>query len=253
MEKDLQERIIEEFSWKNTQEFYVAKAEDWFWDSEEEVLKEYFLRKKSVLDVGCGTGRTTIAMHFLWLNVIWVDITPTMIENAKKIAKAKELNIKYQVWDATNLDFEDESFDYALFSNQWWTQIPGKENRQTALQEIYRILKKEGRFIFTTHPRVFKGEFRMFWIKQWIRFYIMKPLWFPIEEQDFGDRFFDRETSDTQKTYKDKQYIHIPKKEEVVKELKKAWFIIRTIKEGLQISSKDIREYPPMFFVCQKK
>ena len=249
MKKNLKEYVIEQFSLNATQEWYINFAESGLWESEKILIQKHFKPKSTILDIGCGTGRTTIHLHKLGYQVNGIDIVPLMIKNAKVIAKFKKLNIKYEIGDATDLKYKNSSFDNALFSFNGWTQIPGKNNRLKALKEIYRVLKYDGHFIFTSHIRKMKG-FTIYWTKQWIKYYILRPLGFNIREVEYGEYFFDIES--TNKSSIHKQYIHMPSLRNVKKQITKVGFNLVYIARSDVISCKKTGEAPPMFYVCKK-
>ncbi len=250
MINELKNHVINEFSSEITQKIYIKKANAGLWGSEEILIKKYFTPKSTILDIGCGTGRTTIPMYKLGYNVTGLDIVPVMIKNAEKIAESGNLKIKYEIGDATNLNYKDDTFDNVIFSFNGWTQIPGNNNRLEALKEIIRILKPDGYFIFTANTRRI-GRFTLFWIKQWIRFYILKLLGLTIEEVNFGDMFFKRE--DDNKRFQQKQYIHIPSLKEVQNQIIKVGFDLVLVEKSNVICSKDTGEASPTFFVCKNK
>ncbi len=253
--ENLQKNIIKEFGSEITQKNYLKKANRGLWNSEKILIAKFFRPKSTLLDIGCGTGRTTIPLYNLGYKVLGIDLVPEMIENAKKIAQEKNFAINYEVGDATNLKYLDNSFDNVIFSTNGFGQIPGKYKRQKALDEIYRVVKPGSYFILVAHVRA-KLDFSFFWIKNFLKLYILKPLGIKIEEIDFGDYIFTRHIDGV--ALKQNQFMHIVDKKNIIKQLKQTGFNIIFTKRENEISNKDMHDqdnvynHPPMFFVCQK-
>jgi len=250
-ETELEKQVIEEFSTKEEQKLYRERTiNEGLWESEKIIYRKYYRKESSILDIGCGSGRTTIGLKKMGYNVFGVDLTPAMIETAKQIAKEKQLKIVYEVQNATDLKFQDNSFDNALFSFNGWCQIPGHERRQKALNEIYRVIKPEGHFIFTTHERHVFGKRLPLWTWQAIKMYMLKLLGANIKEIDWGDRFF------TSVSYGIKQYnyIHIPSRKEVKEMVKQAGFELVYNAKRSEITDKDnnLDSGNCTFWVCRK-
>jgi ubiquinone/menaquinone biosynthesis C-methylase UbiE len=118
-----------------------------FTELENKFINTYFVKNGAVLDIGCGTGRTTAPLFDRGMKVIGIDLSKEMIDCAKK----KRPEIDFRVMNACDLEFDNESFDYALFSFNGMDYIYPKSKRLLCLREINRVLKKNGVFIFSSH------------------------------------------------------------------------------------------------------
>lgn len=94
---------------------------------------------EKILDVGCGTGQLTEIIHSSGAVVTGADASPEMIKRAKENYN----DIEFFVKDATNFSF-NSTFD-AVFSNATLHWI---NKQKEALQCIYNVLRKGGRFVF---------------------------------------------------------------------------------------------------------
>ena len=80
------------------------------WDSERMLISKYFTKEDRILDIGCGAGRTTIALYRLgYLKVLGVDLSSGMIDHATSLAKQAGYPIPFEVGDATSLRYDDDS------------------------------------------------------------------------------------------------------------------------------------------------
>lgn len=112
----------------------------------------------TVIDLGCGTGFFTDILAGRYAQVIGVDISTKMLNFAKE---NRNNDISWIEADAYTLPFADNSIDL-IYSNlmiQWCDPIT------TVLDEVLRVLKPGGLFIFTTLTDGTLFELRSSWAK----------------------------------------------------------------------------------------
>ena len=92
-----------------------------------------------VLDVGCGSGRLTLAAQG-WAGehgeAVGIDPSPEMIQIARRNAEGSRLKAKFEVGVAESLPFPDGSFDVAL-NRLMLHHLPG-DLKQRGLAEMRR-------------------------------------------------------------------------------------------------------------------
>ena len=104
--------------------------------------------KGKVLEIGIGPGSNL--KHYdtdKVISILGVDPSKELNTIAKKRADKNNLNIEFLIESASNLSVESESID-TVVSTYALCSIP--EPNKT-LQEIKRVLKKDGVFIFSEH------------------------------------------------------------------------------------------------------
>ena len=110
----------------------------------EDAINHLILKSKStVLEIGCGFGRSLPVLSKLCQEVYATDISQKMIDVAKEKNRSLD-NILYFVAEAESLDFESGTFDYILCYG-----VFDALNQESALRECNRLLKKGGRLLFT--------------------------------------------------------------------------------------------------------
>ena len=97
-------------------------------------------RGSKVMDVASGAGSTAclLAKHF-GCSVMGIDSSEFMLERARKKASECGLPIEFLLGDAHSLPAGDESFDVVICECTMCAL-----NKQSALKEMYRVLKPGG-------------------------------------------------------------------------------------------------------------
>lgn len=116
-------------------------------DSSYDYREYYDVRGKHVLDYGCGSGTATFkALEDGASRVSAFDISEAELRTARQRAEALGVSDKvdFFVGDAHDLDLPDDSFDVIV-----GVAILHHLDLEAALREIHRLLKPDGRALFS--------------------------------------------------------------------------------------------------------
>ena len=106
------------------------------------------IRNKKILDLGCNAGIVLTEMDSSNFSV-GLDLS----KHALKIAKTISINSKLLCGNMLDLPFKDNSFDTVIFLGM--LEVPDKERKKNAINEIHRVLKVGGRLFLTTPNRAY--------------------------------------------------------------------------------------------------
>jgi SAM-dependent methyltransferase len=106
-----------------------------------------------ILDLGCGTGWTSVFFARRGYEVLGIDIAPDMIEQANKLKDLNHCNnAVFQAADYENIDYKQQ-FDAVVFFDALHHSV----NEKKALKSAYKALKPGGVCI-TVEPGIGHGS-----------------------------------------------------------------------------------------------
>ena len=97
--------------------------------------------EKKILDIACGTGKSTESLLRGGVQLYGCDIDPLMISEAKKQSELKHLDIRYSVAEAENLPYSNDEFDAVTVGTafHWFAN-------DNSMDQIKRVLKRNSPF-----------------------------------------------------------------------------------------------------------
>ncbi len=159
---------------RNDLEYYELNAESWWKEGEALNLSDHFNKTRfeffkdyipnwrgiKALDIGCGGGLACEVLAKLGAKVSGIDLSLNSIKAAREHAKNSGLKIDYQCGAAEDLPYYDNTFDVVLC----FDVLEHVGDLEKVLSEAYRVLNKNGIFLFDTINRTFKSKVIMIWL-----------------------------------------------------------------------------------------
>lgn len=117
------------------------------------------LRKKNILEIGCGTGRHTQKLLTLGNQVTGIDLSGEMLNIAKKKLSGKKFTPIHDDF-LNHPHFGAESYDVVIAS----LVLEHFKNLDLFFEKVYFVLRKTGEFLLSEiHPdRALKGSLAHF-------------------------------------------------------------------------------------------
>jgi SAM-dependent methyltransferase len=93
------------------------------------------------LDVGTGTGAVALRAARAGARVTGIDLSPVMVDTARRLAQEQAVGIRFEVGDAERLPYEDTSFDVVASA----LGVFLAPDHAAAARELARVCRPGGR------------------------------------------------------------------------------------------------------------
>jgi 2-polyprenyl-3-methyl-5-hydroxy-6-metoxy-1,4-benzoquinol methylase len=114
-----------------------------------------FDKRKTILDIGCGTGRHAVELAKRGYTVTGVDLSDAQLNRAKQKASEAGVKVNFTKKDARKLEYE-KSFDVVIMICEGaFSLMETDEMNFQILENAKNALKENGKFIFTCLSALF--------------------------------------------------------------------------------------------------
>jgi len=188
-----------------------------------------------IADIGCGNGRHLIPCSKQCKKAIGIDLSKELlkiIKNKINIDKIENINLIHS--NVLNIPLKNDSIDSALYIAALHN-IKDRKNRLQSLEEVHRILKKNGLLIISVWSR-WQDKFRKQFLKKWFT---------EFNQNEYGDvNIYWR-----QHGLNIPRFYHLYSKKEFLNDINKVNFEILDIND-VKLHSK---KYPDNYFAILRK
>ncbi|OLT28332.1 hypothetical protein BJF83_15750 [Nocardiopsis sp. CNR-923] len=110
-----------------------------------DLLKEFGTPGERLVDLGCGTGNSSVELQKCGYRVTGVDLSPAMVSAAE--GKEEMQEIDFFVGGLADLPLPSAKFDAAISAGEVFHYISGDEELDAAFAEAARVLAPNGLLI----------------------------------------------------------------------------------------------------------
>ena len=108
-------------------------------------VKDYFDPRRKILDMACGNGRHSVQLAKEGFNVVGIDYSKKLIEEARETAVKNGLDIEFIKGDMRNPKIK-QKFDGALILGDSFGYFNDNENEKV-IKSMVKVIKKSGYLI----------------------------------------------------------------------------------------------------------
>jgi ubiquinone/menaquinone biosynthesis C-methylase UbiE len=109
-----------------------------------------------VLDIGCGSGVSTIVWDKMGYDAIGIDLSSGLISQAQQLAKEENSSARFKIGDVSKMDYDDNYFDVCFMAGL----LHHFPNYDPVLTEIFRVLKSGG-IMISVEPNLLNMAYRL--------------------------------------------------------------------------------------------